>query len=187
MTTYSPVKHKENMYSIPTTSSPNNHAQCISATSMSMLNLHTNTKLPLAGKEYVCFQNDGKTAQAAKCIRSRIMNKVIEYVLSIDTFEQQCVVLKGILQSPCLKDHVKTIVIDQSLRNSALFGHRCLQIIKKLCKHAGKCDYQQQFKNIIEVAMFSTHEGFTNKIPISPMTPTPVKKPSDKKTTTSSH
>ena len=59
------------------------------------------------------FQNYGKTSQAAKCIKSRIMDKVIYSVLLVNTFEQQCVVLKGMLQSPCLKDHVKTIGIDQ--------------------------------------------------------------------------
>ena len=51
---------------------------------------------------------DGKSAQDARCIKSRIMNKVIDYVLSIDTFEQKCVVLKGMLHSPRLKDHVQT-------------------------------------------------------------------------------
>ena len=69
----------------------------------------------------MCFQKDGKTAQAARCIKSRIMNKVIEYVLSIDTFEQQCVVIKGMLQSLRLKYHVNTIGIDQSLSNNALY------------------------------------------------------------------
>ena len=68
--------------------------------------------LPPVGKEYMCFQNDGKTAQAARCIKSRIMTKEINYFLLIDTFEQQCVVLKGMLQSPRLKDHVHTIDID---------------------------------------------------------------------------
>ena len=50
MTTYSRVKHKEKNYSIPTTSTPNNHAQRIAATSASLLNLHTTTKLPPVGK-----------------------------------------------------------------------------------------------------------------------------------------
>ena len=54
-----------------------------------------------------------KTNQAARCIKSRIMTKVIDSVLSIDTFEQKCVMLKGMLQSPRLKDHVQTIGIDQ--------------------------------------------------------------------------
>ena len=48
----------------------------------------------------MCFHNDGKTAQAAKCIKFRIMAKVIDYVLSIDTFEQKCIMLKYVLQSP---------------------------------------------------------------------------------------
>ena len=42
------------------------------------------------------FQNDGKTAQATKCIKSGIMTKVINSFHSIDTFKQQCVVIKDI-------------------------------------------------------------------------------------------
>ena len=79
--------------------------------------------LPPVGKEYTCFQNDGKTAHVAKCIKSRIMTKVVDYVLSIDTFEQQCVVLRGMLQSPRLKYHMKNIGIDLSLSNNALYEH----------------------------------------------------------------
>ena len=41
------------------------------------------------------------------------MTKVIDSILSIDAFEQQCAVLKGMLQSPRLKDHMKTLGIDQ--------------------------------------------------------------------------
>ena len=54
------------------------------------------------------------------------MTNVIDYVLYIDTFEQQCVVLKVMLQSPRFKDHVKTIGIDQSLRKNALYEHKCI-------------------------------------------------------------
>ena len=50
MTTYSSVKHKEKDYSIPTTKTPNHHAQCIADTSVSLLNLNTPTKLPPVGK-----------------------------------------------------------------------------------------------------------------------------------------
>ena len=80
-----------------------------------MLNLHITTRLPPVGKEYMCFQNDCKTAQAYRCIKSRIMTKLIDYVLSIDIFEQKFVVLKGMLQSPRLKYHVQTIGVDQYL------------------------------------------------------------------------
>ena len=108
------------------------------------------------------------------------MNKVIDCVLSIDQFEQQCVMFKSMLQSPRMKYHVQTIGIDQSLSNNALYEHKCLENIKKLYKHAGKCDYQQQFKDFIEAVMVYTPELLTNYSPISPMTSTPVKKPSDR-------
>ena len=172
------MKHREKIYTIPTTSTTNHHAQHISPTSVILLSLYTTKKLPTVDKEYMCFRNDGKTAQVAKCVKSKIMNRVIDYVLYIGTFEQKCVVLKGMLKSPLLKDHVNTIGIDQSLRNNALFEHKCLQNINKLYKHAGNCDDQQQFKDILEAAMAYTPERFTDNSPRSPMTPTPVKKPS---------
>ena len=77
------------------------------------------------------FQNDDKTAQASRCIKSRIMTKVIDSVLSLNKFEQHCVVLKGMLQYPRLKDHVQKIGIDQYLSNNALYEQKCLQNIKK--------------------------------------------------------
>ena len=131
------------------------------------------------GKEYICFKIDAKSAQAAKCVKYIIMTKFIDCVLLICTFEQKCVVIKGMIQSTRLKYHIKNIVIDQSLGNSAFFLHRCLQNINKLYKHAGMWDDQQQFKDILEAAMFYTPELLTDNIPIYPMNPTPVKKPSD--------
>ena len=47
------------------------------------------------GKEDMCFMKEGKSDQVARCIESRIMNKVIHFVLSIDTFEQKNVVHLG--------------------------------------------------------------------------------------------
>ena len=88
----------------------------------------------------MCFKNDSKTAQAARCIKSRILTKVVDSVLLIYTFEQNCVVLKGMLQSLRLKDNVHTMSIYQSLSNNAIYEKKCLQNIKKLYKHAGKCD-----------------------------------------------
>ena len=75
----------------------------------------------------MCFLKEGKSDQAARCVKSRIMTKVIDYVLSIDTFEQKCVVLKGVLQSPQVKDHVQTIGIDPSLSNNAIYEHKRLE------------------------------------------------------------
>ena len=108
------------------------------------------------------FQIDDKSIQAAKCVKCIITTKVIDYVPSINKFEQQCVMLKGMLQSPRLKDHMKTIGVDQALINSDLFEQRFLQNINRLYKHDGKCDNQQQLKDIIEAAMVSNPGGFSN-------------------------
>ena len=86
------------------------------------------------------------------------MNKAIDYILSIDKFEQQCVVIKGMLQSTRLKDHMNTIGIDQSLRNRPSVDHKCLNNIKKIYQHAGKYDDQQNLKDIIDASMVSTPE-----------------------------
>ena len=124
---------------------------------------------------------DGKSDQADRCIKSRITTKVIYSVTSIDTFEKQCVMLKGMFESPRLKDHVHTIGIGPFLINNTIYEHKCLENIKKLYEQAGKCDDQQQFKDILEDAMVSNTEGFTDNITIYPRTSSPVKKPSAQK------
>ena len=58
------------------------------------------------------------------------------------------------------------IGVDQSLSNSVMYEHRCLENIKKSYKSAGKCDYQQQYKAIIEAEMVSTTEGFIDNCPM---------------------
>ena len=125
---------KEQNYNISTVSTPNNHSQRIDSTSSSRFNYNTPMILPPVGKEYICFMKEGKSDQAARCIKSRIVTKVIDYVLSIDTFEQQCVVFKGMLQSPQLKDHVQTIGIDTYLSKNAIYEHKCLENTKKNTK-----------------------------------------------------
>ena len=129
----------------------------------------------------MCFLKEGKSDQAAKCIKSRIMPKVVDSDLSINTFEQQCVVLKGMLQSPWLKYHLQNIGIHLSFSNNSIYGHKCLKNIKRLYTQAGKCDYQQQFNDIIEAAKVSTTKLSTENSPISLMKPKPVKKPSAQK------
>ena len=74
----------------------------------------------------MCLMKESKYEQAARCIRSGIMTKVIDSVVSLDTFEQQSGVLKGMLQSPRLKYHVKTIGIDPPLRNNSKIFLRLL-------------------------------------------------------------
>ena len=98
-TTYSLVRQqKQKIFSIATISTPNYYSQHIRTTSSSRLNFNTPTILPLINKVYMCFMREGKSDQAARCIKSRIMTKVIDYVVLIDTFEKQRVVLKGMLQ-----------------------------------------------------------------------------------------
>ena len=86
------------------------------------------------------------------------MNKAINYILSTETFEQQCVGNKGELQSTFLERHMMTIVIDQLLCNRSSFVHKCLNEIRNIYQHAGKCYDQQNFKDILDAAMGSTPE-----------------------------
>ena len=85
------------------------------------------------------------------------------------------------LQSSPLEYHTKTIGIGQSLCTRSYFEQKCMNNIKKIYKHAGKCDDQQNLKDIIDVDMVSTPEEVTDKSPNVPMTSTLVKKPSARK------
>ena len=73
------------------------------------------------------------------------------------------------------------IGVDQSLSNSAMYEHRCLENIKKLYKNSVKCDNQQQKKEIIEAEMVSTPEGFTDISKMSPSQSVTAKIPSARK------
>ena len=77
---------------------------------------------------------EGKSDQAARCIKSRIMTKVIDSILTIDTFEEQCVVLEGMLKSLRLKDYVQKTGIELSLFNNAIYEQKCLENIKNYTK-----------------------------------------------------
>ena len=46
-------------------------------------------------------------------VKSRILNKAIDSILPINTFEQECIVIKCMLQLSRLKDHMNNISIDQ--------------------------------------------------------------------------
>ena len=109
------------------------------------------------------------------------MTKVINSILSNDTFKQKCVVLKVMLQSPRLEDHMETIGIDQSLSNRPSVEHKYLKNIKTIYQHAGKCDDQQNLKDILDTATVSTPEEVTDVSPSLHITQTTVKNPSDRK------
>ena len=68
-----------------------------------------------ADKEYLCLHINKTSYHADQCVKSQILNKTIDFILYIDTFEQQFLVIKGVLQSPHPEDNMKTIGIDQSL------------------------------------------------------------------------
>ena len=73
------------------------------------------------------------------------------------------------------------LYLDQSLCNRSSFEHKCLNNFKNIYQHVGKYYDQKNLKGIIDADMVSTPEGFTDKIPNVPMTSTPVKKPSARK------
>ena len=54
------------------------------------------------------------------------------------------------------------------------FEHRCMNNIKNVNQHAGKCDDQQDLKDIIDAAILYTPEGITDNSPNVHMTSKPV-------------
>ena len=76
---------------------------------------------------------------------------------------------------------MKTIGIDQSSFTRSSFEHRCMNNIKKIYQHAGKCSDQQNLKDIIDAAILYTPEGVTDNIPNVHLKSSPVKKPSASK------
>ena len=85
-----------------------------------------------------------------------ILNEAIDSILSIDTFGKQCFVIKCMVQSSRLEDHMKTIGIYRSSLTKYYFEHRCMNNITKIYRHAGKCYDQQNLKDILEAALLST-------------------------------
>ena len=85
-----------------------------------------------------------------------------------------------VMHSEQLKHHMVSIGVYQSLSNSALYEHICLENIKKLYKSSGKCDDQQQYKAILEASMVSTTDLFTGNSSISPGPSVTVKNSSEK-------
>ena len=144
-------------YSVQATSTSTNLKPLNDTLPILYVKLHTTTELPPSGKEYLSFHINSKSSHAAQCVKSRIMNKYIDSILSINTYELQCIVIKGMLKSPRLEYHMKTIGIDQSLVNRPSIEHKFLNNIKKIYQHAVKCDDQKNLKYIIDYAMVILH------------------------------
>ena len=96
---HSCVTPKRNNISVQATSTPPRLTPLITNLPILPIELPKIIQLPPLGKEYLCFQVENKSPHAAQCVKSRVLNKVIESILSINTFEQQCVVIKLLLQS----------------------------------------------------------------------------------------
>ena len=116
---------KQNI-SVQATSTPPCLTPLITTLTLLPVELPKTTHLPSLGKKYLCFQIDNKSPHADQCVKSRVLNKVIYSILSINTFEQQCIVIKCMLQSSCLEDNMKTIGMDQSSFTRSSFEHRCM-------------------------------------------------------------
>ena len=76
---------------------------------------------------------------------------------------------------------MKTIGIERSSFTRSSFEHRCMNNIKKIHQHAGKCDNQQNLKDILEASLLSTAEGLTENSTDVHMTLSSFKKPSARK------
>ena len=58
-----------------------------------------------------------------------------------------------------------------------MYENRFLENIKKLYKSSGKCDYQHQYKYIIEASMVYKPEGLIDNIPMAVSTLVIMKNP----------
>ena len=72
----------------------------------------------------------------------------------------------------------RLLVFTESSFTRSSFEHRCMNNIKKIYQYAGKCEDQQNLNYILEAALLSTPEGFTDNSPNVHMPSSTVKKPS---------
>ena len=59
----------------------------------------------------MCFKIDGKSSQAAKCVKSRITTNLIDCVLSINTFDKNMSYLKLCYNQRVLKITLRLLVL----------------------------------------------------------------------------
>ena len=84
---HSCVTPRKHNYSVQATSTPPCLTRLNTTLPIANIELHKTKQLPLAGKEYLCFQINIKSPHVAQCVKLRILNKAIDSILSIDTFE----------------------------------------------------------------------------------------------------
>ena len=100
-------------YSVQATSKTTRLTPLNTTIPISPIELHTTKQLTLDGKGYLCFQINKISSHDSQCVKSWILNKAVDYILSTDTFEQHFFAIKYVLKSPRIEDHMKTIGIDQ--------------------------------------------------------------------------
>ena len=86
-------------------------------------------------------------------LNQKALKNVLHSIFYVDTFLQQCVIIKAMVQSDQLIEHMVTIGIYIYLSDNEFFQHICLQNINKLYKTAGKCNDQQQYKTILSLSL----------------------------------
>ena len=84
------TSYKQNI-NVQDTSTPHRLTPLITNLPLLPVELPKTTHLPPLGKEYLCFQVDKKSPRAAQCFKSRVLNKVIDSILSINTLLLKCV------------------------------------------------------------------------------------------------
>ena len=91
---HSCVTTRKQNISVQATYTPPRLTPLITTLPLLPVELPKKTQLPPLGKEYLCFQVDNKSPHAAQCVKSRVLNNVIDSILSIKSFEPQRVVIK---------------------------------------------------------------------------------------------
>ena len=89
---------KQNI-SVQATYAPHRLTPLITTLPLLPVKLPKTTHLPPLCKEYLCLQVDNKSPHSSQCVKSRVLNKAIDSILSINTLKQKCVVIKCMLQS----------------------------------------------------------------------------------------
>ena len=84
---HSCVTPQKQNYSVNATSTTTRLTALDTSSHISPVELHKK-KITPAGKEYLNFKITGISSHAAQCVKSRITNKAIDYILYIDKFEQ---------------------------------------------------------------------------------------------------
>ena len=89
---HSCVTPRKHNISVQATATPPRLTPLITTLPLLPVELPRTTELPPLGKEYFCFQVDNKSPHAAQCVKSRVLNKVIDSILSINTFSNNVLI-----------------------------------------------------------------------------------------------